>query len=283
MTHVDPDPETVFLYGKTPMVASRHDQRLSYCLYVPTSHDPAGAPLPLVVLQHGTARTAMRYRDEYAGWAEEVGCVLLAPLYPGGIDVPGDLHNFKFLKFGPLRFDLALLAIVDELADRYHINTDRFYLHGFSGGGQFAHRFLLLHPDRLAGISIGAPGRITRLDDTLPWWLGTKDVEEIFGTSVDLDALREVPVQLVVGAADVETWEINNPGGANWMPGADAAGRTRVERLRALHANLAAHGIDARFDVVPGVGHNGRQVLPAVERFFAEVLAASPRAAADLA
>jgi hypothetical protein len=85
-----------------------------------------------------------------------------------------------------------------------------------------------------------------------------------------------VPVQLVVGEADVETWEINNPGGANWMPGADAAGRTRVERLRALHADLVAHGVDARFDVVPGVGHDGRRVLPTVERFLAEVLTASP-------
>ena len=71
----------------------------------------------------------------------------------------------------------------------------------------------------------------------------------------------------------METWEINNPGGANWMPGADAAGTTRVARLRALHADFAAHGIDARFDLVPGVGHQGSRVQPTVQAFFADVLA----------
>jgi poly(3-hydroxybutyrate) depolymerase len=269
MAQVDPDPETVYLSGKTPLVASRHDQRLSYCLYVPAAHDPAGAPLPLVVLQHGTARTAMRYRDEYAEWAEQVGCVLLAPLYPGGIEVPGDLHNFKFLKFGELRFDLELLAIVDEVAERYNVTADQFYLHGFSGGGQFAHRFFLLHPDRLAGISIGAPGRITRLDDTRMWWLGTKDVAEIFGAPVDLAAMRDVPVQLVVGAADVETWEINNPGGANWMDGAELAGRTRIERLRTLRRDYLDNGLTVRFDLVPGVAHSGSKIRPVAQAFLA--------------
>jgi poly(3-hydroxybutyrate) depolymerase len=268
MTELEPDPETVYLSGKTPLIAAQHDQRLSYCLYVPKAHDPAGPALPLVVLQHGTARTAMRYRDEYAEWAEQAGCVLLAPLFPGGIDKRGDLHNFKFLKFGELRFDLELLSIVDELAEQYNVTTDRFHLHGFSGGGQFAHRFFLLHPDRLAGVSIGAPGRITRLDDSQQWWLGTKDVEEIFGAPVDLAALREVPVQLVVGADDVATWEINNPGGANWMDGAEKAGRTRIERLRTLRRDYTDNGITVRFDLVPGVAHSGSRVRPAVQSFL---------------
>jgi len=78
---------------------------------------------------------------------------------PGRIGDPEDLHNFKFIQYQDIRFDQVLLDIVDEVGERFNLDTDRFCLHGFSGGGQFTHRFLYLHPDRLAAASIGAPGR----------------------------------------------------------------------------------------------------------------------------
>ena len=270
------DPNQFYRSGSTPFVAAQCDQRFSYALHVPKAHLEATEPLPLVVVMHGTARTAESYRDALVDFAEQRRCVVLAPLFPAGIEDPDDLHNFKFIAYRRTRFDHVLLGIVDEVGARYRVRTDRFLLHGFSGGGQFTHRFLYLHPDRLAAASIGAPGRITMIDPASPWWLGTADLVERFGQDIDLDAVRRVAVQMVVGELDVETWEINNPGGSNWMPGADAAGHTRIERLRALHGNFAAHGIDARLDLVPGVGHNGRQVLPIVRDFFGGVLDAFP-------
>jgi poly(3-hydroxybutyrate) depolymerase len=81
--------------------------------------------------------------------------------------------------------------MVAEVGTRWPVATDRFYLHGFSGGGPFAHRFLYLHPDRLAGASVAAPGSIW-LDQTIPWPDGTADLAERFGTDVDLTALRAV-------------------------------------------------------------------------------------------
>ena len=44
---------------------------------------------------------------------------------------------------------------------------------GFSGGAQFAHRFLYIHPGRLRAVSLGAPGLVTMLDETRAWWVGT--------------------------------------------------------------------------------------------------------------
>src|SRR5262249_23725084 len=151
-------------------------------------------------------------------------------------------HSFKFLAYQGIRFDDELLYMVDEVAEGWGVQRDRFYLHGFSGGGQFAHRFCYAHPDRLAGLSIGAPRRITQLDDTLPWWLGTGGFREQFGVDVDLAALKRVPVQMVVGDADVETWEINNVGGPNWMDGVELTGRTRVERMRKLRDSFVRNG-----------------------------------------
>ncbi len=266
-----PQPTSAFFQrGGTPFFASQYDQRLHYALYIPRGLQDEAAPL--VVAQHGTGRTAATYRDGLRSFADKHGAVILTPLFPAGIDDPDDLHNFKFLEYGGIRFDLALLAIVDEVAARFPVNGDKFYLHGFSGGGQFTHRFLYLHPERLAGASIGAPGRITQLDDSLPWWLGTAGMQERFGKAIDIEALRQVPIQLVVGSEDVETWEINNPGESNWMDGVEKTGNTRIERLRTLEANFRSHGLNVTFDVVDGVAHRGSLILPAVEKFFGELL-----------
>lgn len=262
--------EQFYSRGKTPVFASRYDQRFSYCLYVPEDLGPDRAPL--VVIQHGTERNFLLYRDHLASFADEYGAVVLAPLFPAGIIVPGDLHNFKFIEYHGIRYDEVLLAMVAEVADRYPVDADKFYLHGFSGGGQFAHRFYYLHPDRLAGVSIGAPGRITQLDDSRPWWLGTKDFEQLFGRSIDYAALRKVPVLMVVGDQDVDTWEITNPGESNWMDGVERTGKTRIERLRTLERNFVSHGIDVRFALVPGVGHRGSLTLPPVREFFSELI-----------
>ncbi|MEV6620832.1 PHB depolymerase family esterase [Amycolatopsis sp. NPDC051106] len=276
---IDLASERAHFVGGTPFFASQHDQRLFYALYVPKDHTPDAEPLPLVVIQHGTGRSAELYRDRWKAFAIEHRCVILTPLFPAGLVEKGELHSFKFLEYHGIRFDEELLHIVDEAATTFNARGDRFYLHGFSGGGQFAHRFFYAHPDRLAGVSIGAPGRITQLDDSLPWWLGTGGFEERFGVRIDLDALRRVPVQLVVGAEDVETWEIMNPGGPNWMDGVEATGDTRVARLETLRDNFVSQGIAVRFDLVPGVAHRGTGVVPVVQDFFGGLLAGarSPR------
>ncbi|MCG5211744.1 hypothetical protein [Streptosporangium sp. KLBMP 9127] len=265
-------PTGFYSAGATTIFASRHDQRFSYCLYVPSAHSVTADPVPLAVLQHGTGRRGPQYRDNFASWAEEHGCMVLAPLFPAGIGDPADLHNFKFIRYGDIRFDRLLLSMVEEVGERFNVATGRFLLHGFSGGGQFAHRFAYLHPDRLLGVSIGAPGRITYIDRGSPWWIGLRGFEAEFGSAPRVEELREVPVQMVVGAADTETWEINNAGDSNWMDGADAHGSTRIERLMALRDNFEEHGIRVRFDMVDGVAHEPMRVLAPVQDFFASIL-----------
>lgn len=258
--------------GRTTQFACQADQRFSYCMYVPTSYAERTGPFPLVVLQHGTGRRGPQYRDNFADFAEAHSCVVLAPLFPAGIDDPGDIHNFKFIKYHDIRFDLILLAMVDEVAGILDVDAGRFLLHGFSGGGQFAHRFFYLHPDRLAGVSIGAPGRLTLIDRDKPWWTGWNGMEEALGATPKPEFFTQVPVQMVVGGNDVETWEINNPGASNWMAGVAETGNTRIERLTTLRRNFEDHGIAVRFDIVPGVAHEPMKVLAPVKDFFASIL-----------
>jgi poly(3-hydroxybutyrate) depolymerase len=260
--------------GPTPVIACRKDPRFSYCLYVPKSALGGGRKPELVVAMHGTGRGFTGYRDAFEAFGRWNDCIILAPLFPIGVLGDGNRDGFKYMREGAIRYDEILLAMVDEVAETYGLRFDRFALFGYSGGGHFAHRFLMLQPQRLWAVSIGAPGSVTLLDPSRDWWVGTRNMAELFGTAPDLEAMRKVPVQMIVGAADLETWEITHkPGGRNWMPDANHAGATRPERLERLRRNFEEHGIQARFDLVPNMPHDGLKAVPRVEDFLADVLA----------
>ncbi len=256
------------------MFACQYDQRFSYCLYVPLSHhDQIDRTYPLAVVVHGTGRTAMQYRDAFADFAETHQCIVLAPLFPAGIPEPGNLSNYKFIACGDIRFDHILLAMVDEIAKTYRVRSDRFLLHGFSGGGHFAHRFFYLHPDRCLGVSIGAPGVVTLLDYDHDFWVGIRNLEAEFGIVPDVDEMRRVPVQMIVGGNDTETWEITiEPGSWLWMDGAATADGNRQDRMLALKASFEREGITVQHVVVPGIGHEGFRLVAPVQEFFASIL-----------
>ena len=260
--------------GRTTIYACQFDQRFSYCCYVPrAAEENPDRRLPLLVAVHGTGRLMTAYRDLFAEFAERHGVVVLAPLFPAGITHPDDLNSYKFLRAGDLHYDAVLLAMLDEAATRWPVDPARFALFGFSGGGHFAHRFFYLHPERLSAVSIGAPGVVTLLDFDHDFWVGVRNFEEKFGKPVDLDQMRRVPVQMVVGGEDTETWEITiRPDSPSWMPGADLAGANRQDRMRALKASFERHGIAVRHDVLPGVAHNGLAMVPLVEQFLGDAL-----------
>jgi hypothetical protein len=144
-----------------------------------------------------------------------------------------------------------------------------------SGGGHFAHRFAILHPEKLWAVSVGASGSVTLLDADRDWWVGIRDIKQRFGISFNAEAMEQLPVQMIVGDADLETWEITHePGGTYWMEGANDAGRTRPERLRLLAASFEKAGVTVRFDLMQGVSHDRVKAIPYAEDFLAGVLAA---------
>lgn len=269
-----------YQFGATTMFASRADQRCSYCLYVPESYDEVGGgDHPLVVVVHGTEREAQKHRDVFIEFAERHDAFVLAPLFPAGIDEPGELNNYKLLEYGSMRFDRILLDMVEEVRETYLVDTDRFLITGFSGGGHFAHRMLYTHPDRLLGVTVGAPGVVTLLDERRAWPAGVGGMQTVLGERLDLEAIARVPVQLLIGGDDIETWELETPRGApTWIEGVNDVGVGRQTRMLALRESLEAHGVQVRHDVVPGIAHEGYPLYHRVEEFFADVLATSASA-----
>lgn len=264
----------IYDLGPTAIFACRADPRFHYCLYVPPAVG-AGATVDLLVAVHGTSRTSfLDFRDGFAAFGRWNGVAILCPIFPVGVLGDGARSGYKYLREGDIRYDRVLLSMVEEVAGKYRQDWSRFAMFGFSGGGHFTHRFAILHPDRLWAASIGASGSVTLLDPTRDWWVGIRDLEARFGAPFDAAALARVPVQMVVGDADLETWEITHkPGGRYWMEGANDAGRTRPERLDALRRSFEAAGVTVRFDLVPGVSHDRMKVLGRVQDFLARVLA----------
>lgn len=248
------------LTGVTPIVASQTDSRFSYRLFVPPDYRDDEGLLDLWVCVHGTGRRTETYLDGLAELAVEQRAVVLTPIFPAAIDDPDDMHNYKMIEQGGVRYDHLLLSMVEEVAVRWNVSIGRFFLHGFSGGGQFAQRFLYLHPGRLSAVSIGAPGRITLPDPRHAWWDGVQDLEARFGSRFDPAAVARVPTQIVIGGKDNDPAEVfPSPGGAD-----------RMSRAKALRDALTALGSSVRFDVVPGIGHDGQGVLPRVIDFLLE-------------
>jgi pimeloyl-ACP methyl ester carboxylesterase len=240
------------LSGQTPFFAAPTEPRCTYTAYVPETYDWDDRPGVLVAV-HGTGRDAERTRDRFRAFAEEQRLIVVAPLFPAGIDDPDDLHNYKFIEYSSIRFDLVLLGILDEVAQRWHANTDKVLLCGHSGGAQFAHRFWYLHPARVAAAAFSAPGRVTLVDDTADWWSGTRDTEARFGIRVDPAEDR--------GDADLAATAAADHG---------QPGRTRLERLAALADNLRGHGIEVDTTVVPGAGHDADATAAPIARFFSD-------------
>ena len=255
--------------GPTTVFACRADTRFCYCLHVPASFYPATGDHELIVAVHGSSRTMTEFRDSFAGFAETNRCIVLAPLFPVGVAGDDNGEGFKYLRENAIRYDLVLLSMIAEAGARLGTRLGRFYLFGFSGGAQFVNRFMLLHPGKLWGVSVAAPGSVTLLDEHRDYWVGTRDLAQQFsGSAPDIPKLRDIPVQVIVGGADTETWEINyTPDRTGYMDGINDSGTTRIERSATLHENLRSNGVPSRIDIVPGAGHDWHPLMPAVEAF----------------
>jgi hypothetical protein len=163
--------------------------------------------------------------------------------------------------------------MIEQASYIWRIRTDKFFMHGFSGGGQFCHRFFYLHPDKLLGVSIGAPGRVTLPNIQHPWPLGISNIQNIFdiGNVPNWKDMAEVAVHFVVGEKDTSTQMIEAKNDAE-------EGSTRVERIRLLRDSWMRQGVSSTLDIVPGVKHDGKKCLPTVERFLSQLLRAQPSA-----
>ncbi|KAL7916671.1 Alpha/Beta hydrolase protein [Trichoderma velutinum] len=302
--HVPPEfLKSAYLIGKIPRRALASEPRVSYDLYIPpepyksislaqSKDGPQKAPqkLPLLVFIHGTLRDDCYIDRGLIPFAESTPCAVMAPLFPAGLDGPLDLDSYKLLRSRTLRSDLALLGMLDEVAQRWPgIDTNKIFLMGYSGGAQFVQRFLYLYPERLAAVSIGAPGSVTILDTSMKWPAGIANVEQLFGVCIDRDLIKQVHIQLVVGDADTEihggeefwAWlrKSRIASSAELVAGTQSDTesnglqdkqmvKNRLGTLQNLQTLWRKDGIYAQFDIVEGAKHESLKCQGHILKFL---------------
>lgn len=160
-------------------------------------------PPRLLVAIHDTYRDMYSLRHQLIEFADQTNTAVLLPVFPTGISDREDLHSYKFVIAPGIRFDLVVKDMIEEVQETFHFKNE-ILLYGFSGGAQFAYRYLYLHPENIRSAAIAAPGRITFLDSEEDYYCGTRDFQKVFGQEIDMFQLKKVRILLMVGSDDTE-------------------------------------------------------------------------------
>lgn len=161
--------------------------------------------------------------------------------------------------------------MIKEVSDYYGV-TANIFLYGFSGGAQFAHRFAMLYPEKVKGLSVATPGLVTLPDETKSWWVGIGNVENLFGKNIEWEKMKNIPVQMLIGELDIDPREITVTKDEQcWMEGANDAGKNRKDPLNKLRKELEAKGVGVAWGMVPNVEHDDEQLWPLAAKFFEEI------------
>ena len=228
--------------------------------------------------------------------ADKLGAPLLVPLFPrppaAGSDDNLYLHALTRAALTTSvpafrRVDLQLLAMADDarthLAAKEIVVDSRLLLRGFSASGSFVNRFAVLHPESVLAAAIGSPGgwplapEAREGADALPYPVGIADVASLTGRPVDAKALKSVAWLFFLGDRDANDAVIYRDS----FSMEDEAlvfrlfGATPVSRWKKAESLYAKAGLDARFALYPGAGHEVTQEMDAdAAKFFEEKLAA---------
>lgn len=204
----------------------------------------------ILVLMHGISENGCELALRFAEEAEARGVTLVAPLMRRS--VVGQYQQLLDPKTG-IRADHLLSDILDAVRGELGFKACPVDIFGFSGGGQFAHRFAFNHPRIIRSCVLVAPGWFTFPDRATPYPQGLRNAPEPF----DAHAIRSIPFHLIVGDKDV----VRDSSLRRSRTIDRIQGRDRLERARRWHHAMLEWGADPRtsLTVLPGLAHSFAQ------------------------
>ncbi len=182
--------------GTVQLASVGADPPLDYYLYVP----PEGAgSAPIVAAVHGIGGHAAEQALLLAPFAERHRVVLVVPCF-----TKPPYRAYQRLGTRDVRSDRALERAVEQAARLTRADASQLFLIGYSGGGQFVHRYAMAHPRRVAAAVVAAAGWYTYPDPTARFPYGIAPTPRLPDLRFDARALLRVPMLVATGEWDVE-------------------------------------------------------------------------------
>lgn len=227
--------------------------KLTYYLYVSSRPKPN---LPIFVAVHGIQRRAEIQARLFAPLIEALGGTLVAPLF----------NRKRYSDYQRLggrgrgaRSDLALQRLLADFGQWTGETSNELVMFGYSGGGQFVHRYAMAHPRQVRRMAIAAPGWYTFPDPERPYPEGIGRAQKSL-PDLQFDSARflQIPALVLVGENDTE-----RDAALNRKKRIDRKqGPHRVERSRRWVAAMSdaarrfSYNTAYRFTTLPGCGHS---------------------------
>jgi len=209
------------------------DRPITVFYHIP---DSAHQSSPIAMVVHGSARDGEYLRNALKPESDRRNAIILMPNFGSG-----EYSNNYFL-LGNLFDDGEnpsvasqndstewTYAIIEQLFIHFRAEVAskdaRYDLVGFSGGGQFAHRFALFaHRPQCDRIVACSSGWYTLPDAASPYPYGLGTTQR--ASDADVRKALATPLHLAVGSADTDP----NSSGLRHTAEADAQGLNRVQR-----------------------------------------------------
>ena len=191
----------------------------------------------------------------WRSFADRQGWILVAPKFRES-QYRNDHQRFNV---GAKRSDLAFNQWMDKLADSaLNVDVKQLYLFGFSGGGQFVHRYAAFYPNRVAAAVASSSGWYLWPDTNIAYPVGIKEGSYPADLSPSFTDLCRGNLLTVVGEGD---FRIPEPTQYNAYDLHQWQGGSRVERARnwvnaVKLANRSMNHCGLELVVLPNLGHD---------------------------
>lgn len=211
----------------------------------------------VLVAVHGISRNAELIMRCLAPLADIHNYTLIAPVFSYR-DFP-DYQRLGRLGRGA-RADLALLAMLQDAQQHLEL-AERFHIFGFSGGAQFAHRFVCAHPARVRSATLAAAGWYSDPTSRRRFPIGMGNTRRLADLNFAGDALAAIPILILAGENDTE-----RDAALRCNARLDSSqGKNRLERARWFYKQLvgaqSSHSSEHQLTVLKNTGHDFAQAV----------------------
>lgn len=215
--------------------------QMNYIVYIPKERRDE---TKIIYTIHGISRNAEEHITGFIPQAEQYGTVIIAPLFPK--------NNFpRYQQLGTSvnkeRADMAFDQVLQDAHEWLKIPPAPMHLFGFSGGGQFVHRYAMFYPKRVARMVLAAPGWYSFPDPERKYPYGIKSTRDWPKLTFAMESFLQIPTLVMVGENDdLRDRDLNKARAIDSFQGLNRI--ERAERWTAAARALGrSYGISANF------------------------------------